>query len=510
MQLSQSRRWMDVSLLLVVVTIASVLLSRNAQQVYDFFDMSAFMDAGYRVYSGQDPYVDFFYTTGPVHLYMHAFFYLLFGFTKTAVLAHLLSVNALVVAVTFVLARRHLPLVHTLLLTTLSAVCFYGPTSHPWYDQNATFWLVLSILVVEILPPSPATRSGWVSAFLCGFLVGLSCLTKSNIGLMGGLAFLAFFAVQEQRRRLVPLYCSGGLACLALLIGSLASPSEFIFQTFFAYDYKTRLGNIGRLWLVLNFLPYLQFLVLLAIVSGLGGKAFIQEKLGRIVLLAGLLLTSIFAAFSGSMLPYGNIPLLGIELTYLFLLVRDLPNDPVSPVQQRIRRTSNLVLIVLTSYWLLYSFHAASERYTWTWRPSNSINDYALQVESFRGWRCNRQIGEGVDRAVAYINDNVPEEDSLFVFPDATIVYGLTGRESFRKAPFLFHLEHIPPVGNAYADFRNHFLTSPPRWILLHDQTEVYFFNTASLLQWLRLDQFIVENYEPVWEWGDFSLIRQN
>lgn len=507
---TQHRFWLDPLLVLSLIAVVSVILSRNALQVFDFFDMSAFMDAGYRVYIGQEPYVDFYYITGPMHLYMHAFFYFLLGFNKTAILAHFLLVNAVIVAITFFLARRRLALLNSLLLAGLSALCFYGPTSHPWYDQNAYFWLVLGILIVEIWPPSKGIQRASISAFLCGFLLGLSFFTKSNIGLVGGLTFLAFFSVQKPRLRLVSFYCAGGLISIALLLGTLESPSDFIFQTFFAYDYRTRLADIGQLWLVLNFLPYLQFLVLLAIIAGLGGSAYIREKLGEIVLLAGLLLTSIFAAFSGSMLFYANITLLGIEMTYLFRLAQSLPNNPASPAEKRIYRTSHLVLVFLACYWLLYSGQATNRRYTWRWKPSNLTNDYVLQTESLKGWKCNRQIGEGLDRAVVYINENVPQQDSLFVFPDVTVIYGLTGRESFRKTPFIFHLNQIPSNGKLYADFRRHFLEIPPKWLLLHHQTEIAFYDTGRLLRWLRLDGFISQNYNQVWQWGDFALLRHS
>ncbi len=40
--------WLDPLLILSLIAVVSVILSRNALQVFEFFDMSAFIDAGYR------------------------------------------------------------------------------------------------------------------------------------------------------------------------------------------------------------------------------------------------------------------------------------------------------------------------------------------------------------------------------------------------------------------------------------------------------------------------------
>ena len=216
--------------------------------------------------------------SGPVHPYMHAFFFYLFGFNKTAILVHLVVVNAIVVAATFFLARRHLPLLDSFFMALLSAICFYGPTAHPWYDENAWLWLVLGILVVEIGGTLEGTRAFFLSAFLCGLLVGLSFLTKSNIGLVGGVVFFVYFLVQQRPARLIAIYCAGGLVGLAGIIGLLESPPDFIFQNFLAFDWKTRLGYVDRFWFVLTYLPYTLFLATLSVMACLGGKAYIQAK----------------------------------------------------------------------------------------------------------------------------------------------------------------------------------------------------------------------------------------
>ena len=96
-------------LTLAIVLVASAICHR-AMSVFNFFDMSAFMDAGWRIVCGQRIYADFFFNTGPVHPYLMAAFFAVFGFTKWAILAHLALVTAVVMVTVFLLARRHLDL----------------------------------------------------------------------------------------------------------------------------------------------------------------------------------------------------------------------------------------------------------------------------------------------------------------------------------------------------------------------------------------------------------------
>ena len=79
--------------LFLILTGNAFFLRHNAFRGFNFFDMGSFLDASWRVFKGQTPYVDFIYTTGPLHIYMNAFFFTLFGFGKKAILAHLIAVR---------------------------------------------------------------------------------------------------------------------------------------------------------------------------------------------------------------------------------------------------------------------------------------------------------------------------------------------------------------------------------------------------------------------------------
>jgi hypothetical protein len=497
----------DIAIWLALLAGTSWFLCDLGQKTFDFFDMSAFMDAGYRVYMGQSPYVDFFYNAGPVHLYLHALFFTLFGFTKTAVLAHLCTVNAVVVTAAYVLGRRDLSRPVAAGLTLLVCLSHYGLIAHPWYDQNAGAFLVLALLLFELTFPR---ATGWwrlPAGFLCGALVVLSFFTKSNVGAAGMVIFfIGFVLTSYSSRDWVPLlsYVLGMLATVLVVMGTLESPQDFYFQTFVAYRPTNRLKNWK--WLVGTWINHQCIIptLLLVAVAGLGGRAFLRRNLLQIHFAAGFLLISVFTAWTGSMM--NNSALLGMVLLYLFILAARLPaaapRTPEWRIAWTLRGLNWLAALVLCFIW--YDQRGSA----WHWRASNLDAQYTLQAPGFEGWKCNEAIVKGLDEAVVYINEHVPQQETLFVFPDATIVYGLTGRPSYRKAPFIFHDGEVPPPGKPYDDFRDRFLSHPPQWILLHHDPGAWCCHTRYLLEWLKLDGYLATCYVTHKEFGNFTLYR--
>src|SRR5581483_2066307 len=142
------------------------------------------------------------------------------------------------------------------------------------------------------------------------------------------------------------------------------------------------------------------------------------------------------------------------------------------------------------------------------WHASNLANDHAFETPAFAGWRVNGAVGRGIDATVRYLGERVPPGDPVFVFPDATIVYALAGRESWRPAPFAFHIGNSPPEGRWKDEFLARFREAPPRWIVVHESREVAFADAKLALLWLGLGHLVATRYEPVWSEGDWSIGR--
>jgi 4-amino-4-deoxy-L-arabinose transferase-like glycosyltransferase len=177
------------AILILLLIGNAVFLSFNSFRCFNFFDMCIVLDGGWRVLNGQRPYIDFLYFSGPLHLYVTALFFKLFGFGKPAILLHTITIHSLVIILNFIIARRYLRLGLSILVTLLTTACFTWPISFPWHDQLAYFWGILA-LAIFIRPRWEEGRLAGPS-FFCGLLVTLSWLSKMNIGT----AFAVMFAV---------------------------------------------------------------------------------------------------------------------------------------------------------------------------------------------------------------------------------------------------------------------------------------------------------------------------
>lgn len=502
----QARR--DIVVFICVTAAMSVYLVHNAMQRFDFYDMSSFLDAGYRVWIGQEPYVDFYYNAGPVHLYMHAASFALFGYTKEAILAHLLVVHIVVLGCAYVLARRHLNTATSAVLTALVSLSFFGPVAHPWYDQNASAFFVLALLLFELTARAKSILWAVLGAAFSGSFIALSFMTKANIGLSAGCVIgVAYISAGISTRRYAPFlaYLVGGMLSFSGLLFSLQSPTEFLYQAFFGYNIGSRLTNIGHLYFILSNRLLLLLGIPCVVLLLLGNVRLFRQDSETGLLVHGLLAVAIFATWTGALVV--NLTLHGFVLIYLFSALKVLGTDvQLTPaVAAWLGRTYFLLVfitIILTVFW--YRAQLA----VWNWRPSNAVADYELTTPGLYGWRCNSKNGIGFDHAIAAIEREVPPEDSLLILPDATIIYGLTGRESFRKASFIFHVRHVPPPG-PYEEFRKAFFEAPPQWILLHLQQEVDFNSHREILDWLGIEKFISESYSEHWRWSDdYVLLR--
>ena len=145
----------------------------------------------------------------------------------------------------------------------------------------------------------------------------------------------------------------------------------------------------------------------------------------------------------------------------------------------------------------------------WAWLRSSTLSDYEIRAAPMRGWRCSAAIGAGLDGVVDFIGANARPGESLFVFPDATVIYGLTGRESYRNAPFIFHLRQVPPEGELKDRFTGELARRPPDWVVIHTHSEAWFCYTADLMAWLGLDTMLAERYRAVWRRGQFEIFRR-
>jgi hypothetical protein len=498
----------DTLFLATLIAASSVGLAATALHAFDFYDMSGFLDAGYRVAIGQEPYVDFYYIAGPVHLWMHALFFRLLGFTKFAILAHLLVVNALVVYICHAMARRALPSAPRMLATALTAVAFYGQMAHPWYDQNAHFWFLLALGVAEI-PPTGSRLGARLTPFLCGCLVAVSFLTKANIGAAGVGFFAIYWVLGLSRYRSLGFFVAGLLAGASGICLALESPSAMVVQNFVDFRTGERFQRMDRLLIVALYQPFLHIGFLSLVPALMAGRRFVGEQRLRYVRLLGFILLSVFSAFTGSMRVVANAPLVGFAVMELMALVEPMRRwGGEGKIRRRAAWFQGAIMLVAAFLMVSVAVEMTGVPAAWHWQEGNLDNRYRLKTAAFAGWSCDPATGMGVDYAVDAIRRNVGAEETLFIVPNPTFLYGLSGRRSFAPAPFLFTWGEIP-AGETREKFFRNFLEHPPDWVLIHNERNVPRGRPEMVLPWIGLDRFLIDHYTAIEEWGDFILLHR-
>lgn len=504
--------WVALGLLLCA---NAIFLNWNAFRGYNFFDMSAFLDASWRVFCGQKPYVDFSYTSGPLHLYMNAFFFWLFGFGKTAILAHLVSVHSIVIVLTYVLARRRCPVIPSVIVALLTTACFYWPISHPWYDQSAHFWGILGVVVLAMIVPIRSPKAAFLTGLGAGAAAVFSFMCKTNIGAAYGLVFLVVLLVSEERVRALAGFALGAAAALLVtVVFFMGSLLRYVDQAIVAYGSASlnrfSFFTLGHMWL-LN-----EHWVPAAIVglNFLAPESRRKEHTALRVLFFGVTMVSIFSSVTGSMSYLANVPLWGLEMALGLSVLYAMFAAARDKFRRWVHGIAIFALLAVSLLWIRAAVSLGMGLTTWTYLGIDPIGNYALRSEPMRGWMCRKERGEALDQAVEYVKSHIPPEDSLLVLGDLQILYALTGRQSFRGVPFIFGTAagfEMPSLPRLRRQVRENVLANPPRWVLLLEgppelETDVFIQDLDLFFGWR--EEFRTR-YDRVTQWGRYVLLKK-
>src|SRR5262249_50600322 len=114
------------------------------------------------------------------------------------------------------------------------------------------------------------------------------------------------------------------------------------------------------------------------------------------------------------------------------------------------------------------------------------------------------------NHVVAYLKQHVPSQDSLLIFPDSGIIWGMTGHVAPIGTPFCFS----PPApgyptiasGKVLEHYQKELTQHPPRWLVLHSSPRALF--NADLLKRFGLEEWARKNYHPEWSDGEFAVLK--
>jgi hypothetical protein len=134
---------------------------------------------------------------------------------------------------------------------------------------------------------------------------------------------------------------------------------------------------------------------------------------------------------------------------------------------------------------------------------------YSIKSKPITGWLCPEKWGSAIEHAVDYINQSVPPGDSLLVMPPWQIVYALTNRDSYKKAPFTVVPKSIPAPGKQFDILVNQIRSDPPDWIVTHVIPETFPRVINLYTAYLRLDSFLLREYLLERQWENLVILRK-
>ena len=489
----------DILILGIILMANAVFLYHNAFRCFNMFDMGGFLDASWRVFRGQKPYVDFIYYAGPVYLYINALFFKIFGFGKTAIWADVVTVHSLVITFIYVVLRRKTNFLISLLATILTVPSFYWAVSHPWHDQTAHLFGIAGLILWLWHAPSQEKKKMLTVSFLSGLLVVMAFMTKSNVGL--AYATMFFMVALFSRRGLKNLggYMAGLMVGALLAVLMIRYPKEFLEQTAFLCQGE----GSKRLSKFLNpqnwFVNY--YWIPLGLILPLSLECIKQART-QLILFLGISFVAVFAVVTGGMIWEANNFLWGVQMATAFILLFGIKDVLIKPWQKTAFRIAFIGLCLTSIFLTFLAVRNGVDLKVWSYRK-NHLGTYPLKSQPLAGWLFNPLRGQFLDELVRFTKETIPEQDSLLNLSDMYILNALAGRDSYPNIPFQF-MEHVIPADGKQTELvRNNIVTNPPDWVIIDLNS------FKDELRFLGLGDFIQQRYQPAVRIGVYVVLKK-
>ncbi|MDP3920976.1 MAG: glycosyltransferase family 39 protein [Candidatus Omnitrophota bacterium] len=532
------RTWIAYGGLALFLAVNAVYMKFTYMHVFfDPNDHGGFLDMAWRILRGQKIYVDFLYHNGPFFPYTMAFFMTVFGFGKTAILAHLLLTSSLNTILTFFILRKHTPLVVTLVLTALAMVSFHWAYPFPNYTHDAFVWGLLGVLVLSSRMPLQGATTAFGSGLLCGLIAVAAFMTKFNIGAIYGLTFILVLISSAERFSGIKGFVTGAVLMLLVSWIFIGDVNGFLNYNILPFMRGAVIAErSSALWASLpDWAERHYWLVAVVVLAGVWTHLLKMSQ--WIVLFLGAVMCAMFTHRTNSLSPLIILPnVLGFILFYR-LSVAAMPG-----IRALIFRTMFGALVIITGvqiipfarYIATDIFHdnvgkstlilegypgsadpetlaKVTEHKDWVSKEIRNypiISNYVLKSEPLAGWLCNQEWGEPLDGIVSAIKKHVPGDQTVLVLSTMQLIYPLTGRDSFRGMTFHFNLPGVPELDVQAPRVRAAIVEHPPDWIVTHRDVSVFPIN--ALVHYLQLTDYINNNYARVNdEWGSFGMLRR-
>lgn len=447
-------RGRKVFALIVLIILASTLTIRTGRLGFMPLDQSIIFDGGWRVLSGQVPFVDFFTPTGLVPLYLQALMFKIMGVSWMAYVLHAALLNAVFAIFVYFMLRRIFRWNWVALYFALAAAFFlYPPMGTPYMDQHAlvfTFVMLGLVLCGACEHSVSARRTCWALAPIAGALAYHSKQNPSAFAIVFVAAAAVFLASRDPVRYRAPflaMVCGAafvlvaGLLILAANDIALADYWYWVVELPLQYGAARVTDGDQRIFLVMLMWIACSLPILIGIrfaLRGISEDLVRHDTLAIIVVTAALLgLATVYSATTH------NAPIFGfayyapaLALAY-GLLSRRLPQRSTEDV--RVRDAFLALFLALGLMTPLLAVTPLSYRWANEFRaqdltaaqPGSEVHAALKGLGLVFPWRVD-ELGsetraESYRELLAFLETR---GDNFLYFGDATILYALSGRPS--------------------------------------------------------------------------------
>lgn len=475
-------------------------------------DHSILFDGGYRIYQGQVPYKDFFMAYPPGTLWVQALFFWLWGLDFSALVLPAALANAAGVGMAMGMTWKLFPRDRLAAAVSglFTAVWFLGPFGALQHEQLA-FLFDLAALWLIVRCPAPAAR---VAA---GLSLACAMLCKQNAGGMFVPVVLLAVVLQHvpKWRRIAldwALIIGGMAAGLALfaswvwlysdwsmfVLHAVRIPSSFGLLRLLA-DPAATLGSLLRLGMPGPLYPLGLPLAALVLAGFVGGvrKGDVTVRLAGGIAFTFLIFSALFQV-SALNDRSNSLPFLGLVCGW-GLAAAQRTNS------KRLPLAAALLILPLGVAGLAIDLVRAVHQ------PKPVDYSEKLSIPAMRrvSWANPTYIGEFTISRQEWeglYNYLMARPGNFFIFPDATIFYGITGRPS--PQPFLYFVRghsfsdaDIPRVDAAILSSLQHHNIQTFVW---EERTFMHTANTLTLFP--QTNAWLHTNFRKTRNFGIFQV----
>jgi hypothetical protein len=165
---------------------------------YFDIDQSIIFDGGYKILTGQIPFIDFYTPNGFIPIYIQSFFFSILGINWFSYCVHSSTFNGLFgIIIYLIMIKLKSDKKLAFLTAILSCICFYPPIGTPYMETHA-FFFISTALLFSLKFFDNTTKRNYLYLFFISLSLIFSYFSKQIPGVFGILLIFILFIFKKK------------------------------------------------------------------------------------------------------------------------------------------------------------------------------------------------------------------------------------------------------------------------------------------------------------------------